>query len=117
METILAVAGMLLLRLGVPIGFMVVLSWGVSRYVSRDEERAEAKATARTAPVASRRAVAPKVPCWQVKGCAPAAVTQCPAGRRTDLPCWLARQVVEGKMLATCPSCVMYRAGAGAPAD
>ena len=40
MGSILAVIGLFILRLGVPIAFMVLLSWAVSWYMRREKARA-----------------------------------------------------------------------------
>lgn len=54
MESVLGVIGLFVLRLGVPIVLMVLLSWGVSLYVQREEARAlEAEKRATLAQAAS----------------------------------------------------------------
>ncbi len=108
METVLAVIGLFVLRLGVPIVVMVLLSWGVSAYVQREEARAlEAEKREALARAVAEAAV-PQA-CWDVKGCSAEDKADCPAVRRPDLPCWLAKQLAVGRLSPACEACPMYQ--------
>jgi len=107
METVFAVAGLFILRLGVPIAIMALLSWGVNRYVRREETRARAlEESWRASGIPARPTGRP---CWEMKGCRPEAFAKCPAFQRAMLPCWLARQLHSGRLLSTCKTCDIYR--------
>lgn len=107
MESVLAVIGLFVLRIGVPIVVMVLLSWGVSLYVQREEARAlEAE---KRAALAQAAAAAAPAACWDVKGCGEEAKADCPAMKRPDLPCWLAKQLATGRLSPACEACVMYQ--------
>ena len=111
MGSVLAVIGLFILRLGVPIAFMVLLSWAVNWYVRREEERAlEAE---QRAAIAKAVPAAPKQ-CWDIKGCTEEAKSDCAAVRRPDLPCWLAKQLSTGRLSPTCQNCAMYKKSAAA---
>lgn len=107
MESVLAVIGLFVLRLGVPIVLMVLLSWGVSLYVKREEARA-LEAEKRAALAQAAAAAAPSA-CWEVKGCSEEAKADCPAAKRPDLPCWLAKQLTTGRLSPACEACAMYQ--------
>lgn len=108
MESVLAVIGLFILRLGVPIVVMVLLSWGVSLYVQREEARAlEAEKRAALAKAAAEAPASQA--CWDVKGCTEEAKADCPAVRRPDLPCWLAKQLATGRLSSACEACPMYQ--------
>ncbi|MDH7490587.1 MAG: hypothetical protein QHH80_13920 [Anaerolineae bacterium] len=107
MESVLAVIGLFVLRMGVPIVVMVLLSWGVSVYVQREEARA-LEAEKRAALAQAAAAAAPSA-CWDVKGCSDEAKADCPAVKRPDLPCWLAKQLATGRLSPTCEACAMYQ--------
>jgi hypothetical protein len=105
---------MFVLRLGVPVAIMVLLSVVVSRHVRREEAREGATSQMAT----SRAEVKPETrKCWEVKGCAPEAVAKCAVSKRPDLPCWLARQLASGRLMRACEQCYMYQKGASAVAD
>jgi hypothetical protein len=90
-----------------------LLSWGVSRYVQRAEAREESlemESVEEEAPAAmpafASQAVGER--CWEVKGCAAERKSACPACRRLDLPCWLAKQLATGTLSQACQGCAIY---------
>jgi len=47
--------------------------------------------------------------CWDVKGCSPEKVAQCPAFTHPDVPCWQARTKVEHQMPESCFGCEVFK--------
>lgn len=112
MESVLAVIGLFVLRLGVPVVVMVLLAWAANSYAQHEEMRAlEAK---RKEAAAQAAAVLAPQTCFEVKGCAEAAKADCAAMRRPELPCWLAKQLSTGRLSPTCQACAMYKRSAEA---
>lgn len=110
MESVLAVIGLFVLRLGVPVIVMVLLAWAANWYAQREEMRAlEARQKAAAAQAAAVLAVRP---CYEAKGCSEAAKADCAAMRRPELPCWLAKQLSTGRLSPTCQACAMYKRSA-----
>ncbi len=117
MDMVLAVIGLFVLRLGVPLALMVLLSWVVSRYVQRQEAQEELAEgewisvdESRAEPVAFV-IPAKDVPsaCWDIKGCSAEERADCPATLRPGLPCWLAKQLVAGSLSPSCEQCSVYQ--------
>ncbi len=105
------IAGMFILRLGVPLAITVAIGYLLRRLDAKWQAEAWAqweasemqRATAE--PVASSAA---KQPCWTLKGCGEAMRDQCPAFKRPDIPCWLARRRAEGRLPAACYECELF---------
>lgn len=117
MDMVFAVIGLFVLRLGVPLALMVLLSWVVSRYVQRQEaeeflmdgelasaEEPQPETTAFVIPAKD----APSA-CWDIKGCSADERADCPAALRPGLPCWLAKQLVTGSLSPNCEQCAVYQ--------
>jgi hypothetical protein len=110
MESVLAVIGLFILRLGVPVVVMVLLAWAVNWYARREEMRA-LEAEQREAAALAVATPAPEK-CYEIKGCSEAAKADCAAMRRPELPCWLAKQLSTGRLSPTCQNCAIYRQSA-----
>ena len=118
MDMVIAVIGLFVLRLGVPLALMVLLSWVVSRYVQREEAREALSQGGPASADETQPAIAePVIPvgaassCWAIKGCSAEERESCPATLRPGLPCWLAKQLVTGSLSATCEQCAVYQEG------
>jgi hypothetical protein len=115
---ILAVVGMFILRLGVPLAITLAVGY----WLRRLDAKWQAEALARKADTALARQEAGAVPvieifkvieqpCWVLKNCPQDAFTGCPAHQHPDLPCWLARLRNEGRLPQPCYRCELFTAG------
>jgi hypothetical protein len=110
------IAGMFILRLGVPLAITLAVGYVLLRLDAKwqaeawaewesdkleEEEQAEQAAGRATSPMA-------KQPCWELKGCSQAVREQCPAYKRPDVPCWLVRRRAEGRLPAACYDCELF---------
>ncbi len=76
------VAGMFVLRLGVPLAITLAVAYALRRLDAKWEAEAQ-QARASVATVAA----------------------QCAFAERKDLPCWVARRQAEGQLSAVCYGC------------
>lgn len=115
---ILAVVGMFVLRLGVPLAITLAVGYWLRRLDAKWQ--AEALARKADAALAQQEAGAEPVieifkvieqPCWVLKNCPQDAYSGCPAHQRPDLPCWLARLRSEGHLPQPCYRCELFTAG------
>jgi hypothetical protein len=112
---VVAVAGLLLVRLGIPLAVTVFITWSLRRLDARWQAEAEARqATAevtagRVAPVAFKAPQAVATPCWQLRHCSEATRATCTAAKETALPCWMARLRADGRLPVPCYSCALFR--------
>lgn len=81
-----AVAGMFILRLGVPLA----ITFGVAYLLRRLDKKWEAEAR------------------QQASGAQEAIAANCAYADRTDMPCWVARRQQEGQLAAECYSCARF---------
>lgn len=105
---ILAILGMFILRLGVPL----ILVLGVGYVLRRLDRNWEAEATARRRALDAEILAAqlPQIsmsdrPCWEVRSCPPRVRDGCPVHSRSGVACWIARYQAEGEMPAMCVGC------------
>jgi hypothetical protein len=98
----LIIIGLFLLRLGVPIAITAAVAYLFHRLDLRWERQA---GTQPMLDAAHQLAAAADRPCWEEKGCAKEQMAKCPACKFTDIPCWLARLKVEGRLPAGCANC------------
>jgi hypothetical protein len=113
MQDILALSSLALLRFGVPLLVIAGAAYLLIRY-SRAQMQADIQAPAGVqgmTPTEWAKAVTvpPVVPCWEQKKCDPLTRSNCAAYKRSHVPCWLAVQVAEGQLKASCQNCDMYR--------
>lgn len=115
---ILAVVGMFILRLGVPLAITLAVGYWLRRLDAKWQ--AEALARKADAALTQQEAGAEPVieifkvieqPCWVLKNCPQDAYPACPAYQRPDLPCWLARLRSEGHLPQPCYRCELFTAG------
>ncbi len=106
------IAGMFILRLGVPlaitlgVGYLLLRldrKWQAEAWAEWESSRLEREEQAgqATSPVAGQF-------CWDLKECSQATREQCPAFKRPNIPCWLARRRAEGRLPAACYECELF---------
>jgi hypothetical protein len=115
-EDALVIAGMFILRLGVPLAITLAVgyvllrldrkwqaeAWAEWKSNQLEQEEQAGQAAGRVAsPVAGQF-------CWDVKGCSQTAREQCAAFKRSNIPCWLARRRAEGRLPAACYDCELF---------
>lgn len=102
--------GLFVLRLGIPLGVTVLISWGLRRLDRKWQSEAETQRIQAGAPVtAGEPETAPRQPCWLFRNCPEERRLGCPAYSDQRLPCWLARLRAEGRLPALCPDCDLFR--------
>ena len=112
---VVAVAGLLLIRLGIPLAVTVLITWGLHRLDARWQAEAEArKATAevsagRVQPAVFKAPQAATTPCWKLRNCSEAGRVNCAACKEPGLPCWMARLRADGRLPGPCYSCALFR--------
>ena len=112
---------MFVLRIGIPLAVIMMLSWLAYRWLGEDKSAVRSgevrsgevrTATAHRAtiggPAPLARVAYFATPCWDVKGCTEQAQAACPAHARPELPCWLANQMKTGRLKETCAGCEIY---------
>jgi hypothetical protein len=110
-----AVTGLLALRVGVPLAVTGLITWGLHRLDARWQADAEARqATAavsagRVQPQVFKSPQAAATPCWTLRNCSEARRADCAACRETALPCWMARLRSEGRLPGPCYGCALFR--------
>ena len=115
----LVIAGMFILRLGVPLAITIAIGYLLRRLDAKWQ--AEAWAEWESSQLGQEKqeeqyeqaagAVTPRVakqPCWELKECSQAVRDQCPAFKRPNVPCWLVRRRVEGRLPAACYDCELF---------
>lgn len=109
--TTLAVVGLFILRLGVPIAMVALVGYALRRLDAKWEAEAVAGAEA------YRRQSLPEVgialrpvdqPCWVLKNCPEERYTHCAAYQNTGTPCWLARSQADGMLPNACVTCTLF---------
>lgn len=108
---IAAVAGLFLLRLGVPLAITAVVVWWLRRLDARWQAQAEAESRRvlelKAEPVVVA-AAQPARPCWEERNCAESVREHCPAYFQPAVPCWLARRAADGHLPAACADCARF---------
>ncbi len=111
-QAILVMVGLFALRCILPLVVTISLGYLMNRLVDRWEAEEE---TARQKAPQPHRAPEPavvtairSVPCWLMNNCPPERRENCPAFRERGIPCWQARERVEGVLPADCPDCPRY---------
>ncbi|MEZ4637213.1 MAG: hypothetical protein R2856_20040 [Caldilineaceae bacterium] len=105
--TTLAVVGLFVLRLGVPVAVVALVGYALHRMDAKWEAEADAY----------RRQSMPKVevtlrpveqPCWVLKNCPEEMYTHCVAFEKSGMPCWLARSKADGMLPNACVTCTLF---------
>jgi uncharacterized membrane protein YraQ (UPF0718 family) len=111
----MAVFGMFILRLGVPLTITVAVGY----WLRRLDDRWQAEALARQAEAAvARQQGEPAIEmfrvigknCCEVNNCPEGTFHCCPAHQNADMPCWMARYRAEGRLPAKCYRCQLFSA-------
>jgi hypothetical protein len=107
------IIGMFLLRLGIPLAVITLVSYWLNRLDIR--WAAEASAYQRAQQWNAHAAVANTAqppllqpPCWAQRGCSDTQRAHCAAGQQPCLPCWLARMRSEGQLPTACARCAIF---------
>jgi hypothetical protein len=110
MDALLTLIG---ITFGLPVALLFLVGYVLRHRRSRDEAMfgTDERLTAGLHLVRdSARGYAPKVACWELRGCSLAKRDKCPAYNRTYLPCWLAVQLANGGHLErACVDCLIYQ--------
>ena len=102
--------GLFVLRLGIPLGVTVLISWGLRRLDRKWQSEAETQRIQAGASVtAGEPETAPRQPCWLFRNCPEERKRNCAAYRYQTLPCWAVRLRVEGRLPASCPGCALFQ--------
>lgn len=108
MEEILAVVGLFVLRLGVPLAITLVVGYGLRRLDAKWEAEAQAKRDQEEVPAGLKALKTTEKPCWELKGCDEASLARCPAYKFWDIPCWVARLRAAGWLPTECHNCELF---------
>lgn len=114
-ETLFILGGFLL-RLGVPIAVIALVTWFLHRLDAR--WRAESNTEGLHSPGQSAASAATSSllqakgkPCWEVKGCSEAQRAGCDAYAQPSIACWLLHLRRDGRLPAQCRCCEVFGAG------
>jgi hypothetical protein len=114
------IAAMFVLRLGVPVAVICLVSYLLRRLDARWQAEAAARRqqlalTCAEANLArGNAAIAPAVvsliqePCWEYRACPEAVRARCPAYLSPRLPCWIARGQSAGEVPGQCCNCPIF---------
>ena len=105
------IAGMFLLRIGVPLGLTLTVAYFLRRMDARWQAEAWAEwqtSHSQEEVIAEAKLLQPSEPCWSIKGCDEATRANCAAPKQPNIPCWLARRQSEGKLPAECYNCAQF---------
>ena len=99
---------MFILRIAIPVALTIAAGRWLEKRL-RPPATAEQNEAAQTIRAFNRSDKIIYLHCWDLKRCDPRAREQCPAFQHSDLPCWLALQLDNGKIREACLSCAMYK--------
>jgi hypothetical protein len=103
------IVGMFLLRLGIPLAVIALVSYWFKQLDLRWSAEANAyQLTQRWEANLPAANTALQPPCWEQRGCSDAQRAHCAAGQQPCLPCWLARMRGEGRLPAACARCALF---------
>lgn len=108
MEEGLAILGMFILRLGIPLAITLGIGYALRRLDARWEAEAVTFREQEAAPVELQALKTVDQPCWEVKGCDEDSRAKCPACKAWDIPCWVARLRATGRLPAECHGCEIF---------
>lgn len=110
-ETIVVI-GMFLLRLGIPLALIMLVTAWLRRLDTRWTAEASAYTWAQAwdakAPQIALRQATASSPCWEQRHCSAEQQATCIAHQQPALPCWLARMRQEGRLPASCVNCALF---------
>jgi len=104
-----SVIAVFVLRLGVPLAVMAAVVYFFhrldTRWQSEAWERWQADLAGEPEGAGATWLARLTKPCWQEKGCEESAYRKCAAHKQSNLPCWMARRLVEGFLPTKCYNC------------
>ncbi len=108
------IGGLFILRLGVPLGIILLLGYGLRKLDTNWQ--AEAQAQLETEQAKAQKQIEPDLefytvidpPCWVQKNCPERTKSDCPALKTSDIPCWMARYRTEGTIPTKCYACKLF---------
>ncbi len=112
----LVIAGMFILRLGVPLAITLAVGyvllrldrkWQAEAWAEWESDQLQEGEQVKQAAGGVKSPAAKQV-CWELKECGQAVREQCPAFKRPNIPCWLARRRAEGRLPAACYDCELF---------
>ena len=109
LQDILVISGMFFLRLGLPLLILFGIGYALERLLNYEEQD---RVTTRDAipQLPEEVTIVPKaVPAWSMMPCASRVSRAYNVLGRPTLPCWLALELAEGRLLDQCPACQWYR--------
>jgi hypothetical protein len=111
--TALAITGMFIVRLGVPLAITLAVGYLLRRLDAKWQ--AEAWAQSAASPAQNKNTVLaqqppdnPGSPCWVLKACGASVRAQCAAPQQPQIPCWMARLRAEGRLPPQCYHCDLF---------
>jgi len=96
-NSLLAILTGLILRLAVPIVVTALLIYFLRRLDARWQ------AEAKLVPLEVK-----KLKCWEIKGCTPEQIKNCPSPK-SSLPCWQVHRLPNGYLREECLECQIFR--------
>ena len=117
--TILVLAFMMFLRIGIPILVIMGLSYVAYHWLGEDKKSVQPQVTVRPVqqattgariggPAPLAQVMYASTHCWDEHGCTEEAKAKCPAFAKPELPCWLAVQMKTGHLRDNCSDCNFY---------
>jgi hypothetical protein len=112
---IVAVSALFILRLGIPLAVIVLITWGLKRLDGRWQADAEARHVSEAVTLGQITALATKAPlalekpCWEYTNCSETKRACCAAFADSSLPCWMARLRSDGRLPGGCYGCALFR--------
>ena len=99
-----AVAALFALRCVVPLVATLAIGYGMGRLYDAWRAQPEVELEA-DRNVEGQIASPAGKPCWEIRGCDPAAVERCTSKTRPGVPCWLTRLKAAGSLPIACNTC------------
>lgn len=115
---LLALAGIALLRFGVPLLITAGVAWWLYRLDVKWRGAAPVATSPTDTPAARAIAAHSRIigePCWVFRACPESVRDKCPAYLQPELPCWLARLRSDGRLTGGCRCCSIFATGHAAP--
>lgn len=94
----------MLVRLGIPVGFTILVIAWLARLDAQWQE--EARAEVANLP---KRAEICNAGCWDVHKCTPENKAKCPAFNQPEVPCWQLFREKNGALRDGCLGCSVFR--------
>ena len=114
------IISMFVLRLGVPIVLMFLISCALRRLDARWQAEAlarhhqlalsnpDAVPVAAALPAAAGGGRLIQEPCWEYKACPESVRAKCPAYLDGQVPCWFAQRAATGQLPVACCTCSIF---------